>query len=338
MPKPNKNEPKDEFLKRCMSDAEANNSFPNQSQRYAFCNSQWDNRNKDSQCDNKKEVMKDTYSYKDCAIAPAVKDVDGMKGIVTGYFAHFGNVDMEGDIITQGAFAKTIKQNGPASNKPRIKHLFNHDPSQPLGVLNNLQEDTIGLYYESKVGGHALGQDFIKMVMSGLITEHSIGFQTKQSRQIQDYADYQKNPSHGFRELTELQLWEGSSLSAWGANDMTPLTGLKALKDKSESIVKFCKDTNATDQTIELLLLYNNQLVQLINDWQTKQPAPDRLEIEEPQTAIVTDEIEETKSPVIPEVVTCPHCKTYNYNSESGYIRCRSCAKTFVPGGIAINI
>src|SRR6188768_2913250 len=198
--------------------------------------------------------MKDIYSYKDCHIAPVIKDMDGKKGIVTGYFSHFGNVDADGDIIVQGAFSKTINENGPKSSKFRIKHLFNHDPSKPLGVIQELKEDTIGLYYESKVGTHGLGQDFIKMVDSGLISEHSIGFQTMQSKEIQSYEDYRKNPEKG-------------------QNEMTQLTGMKDLKDKSEQIAKFCKDSSATDETIEMLLLYNSQLVQRINDLQTKQPA-----------------------------------------------------------------
>lgn len=42
MPNPKPNEQKDEFIKRCMSDSEANNSFPDNEQRYAFCKSQWD--------------------------------------------------------------------------------------------------------------------------------------------------------------------------------------------------------------------------------------------------------------------------------------------------------
>ena len=42
MPNPKPNEQKDEFIKRCMGDSEANNSFPDANQRYAFCQSQWD--------------------------------------------------------------------------------------------------------------------------------------------------------------------------------------------------------------------------------------------------------------------------------------------------------
>lgn len=278
--------------------------------------------------------MKEIYSYKDFGVAPIIKDLDGRKGIVTGYFSHFGNVDADGDVITQGAFAKSIKESGPTSKKPRIKHLFNHDPSQPIGVLQELKEDTIGLYYESKIGSHNLGQDFIKMVDSGLIAEHSIGFQTLQAKEIQSYDEYQKNKEKGWRELTQLKLWEGSSLSAWGANEMTPLTGMKALKDKSDQIAKFCKDSSATDETIELLLLYNSQLVQTINDLQTKQPASDRVEgdiIPEQHhlPAIVPDEVK------VSDTASCPGCHRHTKNTQStkGYVRCHRCNKVFTTHG-----
>lgn len=215
--------------------------------------------------------MKNIYQYKDFQLPEiSFKDIDGKKGIVTGYFANFDNVDSDGDIIRRGAFTKTVKENGPGSKRPRIKHLLNHDPSQPLGVLVELKEDDRGLYYESQLGSHSLGQDFIKMAESGLISEHSIGFKTIKRNQLQDYEGHQRNPSKGWFELTEVKLWEGSSLTAWGANEMTPLTGMKSDVDllikKSEAMEKFCRNSTATDETIELLLIHNKQLTQLITE------------------------------------------------------------------------
>ena len=201
------------------------------------------------------------------------------KGIVTGYFSRFGNVDSDGDIIKAGAFTKTVKEQGPNSAQPRIKHLMNHNPSMPLGKLLSLKEDSTGLVYESQVGSHALGQDFIKMVESGLITEHSIGYKTIKRNQLQDYSGYQRNPSKGMFEITEAKLFEGSSLTSWGANPMTPLTGLKNavnidnIISQQIAIEKFCKDSTATDETIEMLLLHSKQLSQYILDIKVNQPA-----------------------------------------------------------------
>jgi hydroxymethylpyrimidine pyrophosphatase-like HAD family hydrolase len=42
MPNPRQNEQKEEYLQRCMADSESQNSFPDESQRYAVCESKWE--------------------------------------------------------------------------------------------------------------------------------------------------------------------------------------------------------------------------------------------------------------------------------------------------------
>jgi hypothetical protein len=56
---------------------------------------------------------------------------------------------------------------------------------------------------------------------------------------LQDYSGYQRNPSKGMFEITEAKLFEGSSLTAWGANPLTPLTGLKNAVNIDNIIVIF---------------------------------------------------------------------------------------------------
>jgi HK97 family phage prohead protease len=203
------------------------------------------------------------YQYKAGLSGASFKDADVSKGIVTGYFASFGNKDSDGDIIVKGAFVKTIRENGPESSKPRIKHLLNHDVTKPLGKLLLLQEDAKGLYYESQVGTHALGRDFLKMVESGLITEHSIGFKTIKEDRKSD-ANY----------MSELLLFEGSGLSGWGANSETPITGMKSMEKaqaascRIELITKALRDGTYTDETFDLLEIELKQLQQLYIDLQ----------------------------------------------------------------------
>lgn len=227
--------------------------------------------------------MKNTYSYKDVTVENlTIKDIDGFKGIVTGYFSHFGSVDSDHDIIVKGAFEKTISENGPASRKPRIKHLLNHDPSQPLGVLTELKEDNYGLYYESKIGSHSLGQDFIKMVESGLIQEHSIGFQIMNYVQLKPWDEVK--PGEAARSITGVKLYEGSSLSAWGANMNTPLTGMKSEQRAAKAagridlLCKALRNGTFTDETFDLLEIELKQLQQLfINLTTTTEPEPTTL-------------------------------------------------------------
>ena len=216
--------------------------------------------------------MKSIYLTKDDNLLANIVDADMKQGIVTGYFSKFNNVDADGDIIRPGAFTKTIQEQGPDSKLPRIKHLLNHDPSLPLGKITKLYEDSYGLAYESQVGSHELGEDFIKMIESGLITEHSIGFKIIKRNAVQSYENYLRNPELGQFEITEIKLYEGSSLTAWGANPLTPITSLKSEKDldrvvkQQEMIEKFCRNSSATDETIQMLLLHSKQLAQMILD------------------------------------------------------------------------
>lgn len=198
------------------------------------------------------------------------KDIDGKKGIVTGYFADFNSIDSDGDIIKPGAFTKSISEWGPNSSKKRIKHLLNHDTSKPLGVIQVLKEDAKGLYYESQLGTHSLGVDFIKMVDSGLVTEHSIGFQTIKYNQLKPWNEWK--PGEAARELTDLKLYEGSSLTAWGANMNTPLTGLKheqkikKVNDRIDLLIKAIRNGTFTDETFDLLEIELKQMQQFISD------------------------------------------------------------------------
>ena len=211
--------------------------------------------------------MKQAYNYK--SLQFLIKDMDKETGIVKGYFPAFNIPDSDRDVIRPGAFQKSINENGPNSTKPRIKHLLNHDVSKPLGKLTDLKEDAYGLAYESKVGSHSLGVDFLKMVDDGLITEHSIGFQTTKQNQI---GDWKNNDNSPVWEITEAKLWEGSSLTGWGANQYTPLVKstdgkeLDILSSHIDRIEKFCRKTDATDDTIEMLLIQVKQMQQLIID------------------------------------------------------------------------
>jgi HK97 family phage prohead protease len=205
------------------------------------------------QIDNRKSMI---YNYKSLSLE--VKDVDTKQGIVTGYFSAFGNVDSDGDIMMPGAFKRSIQDWGP-EGKGRIKHLLNHDPSKPLGKIQVLKEDEYGLYYESKVGTHTLGKDYIKMIESGLIAEHSIGFKTLREQKSGDA-----------NQIHEVMLFEGSSLTAWGANEATPLLGMKnmnnieQIQDQIKSFEKFIRNSDVTDETIDLCILKVKQLAELV--------------------------------------------------------------------------
>lgn len=147
------------------------------------------------------------------------KDIDASQGIVTGYFAHFGSIDSDGDRILPGAFTKTIQENGPNGTQ-LIKHLLDHDKTKAVGKIMVLKEDNIGLYYESKAGRHTNGRDFLLMAEDGILNQHSFGYRV-----------IKQNKKSDANDLTELAMMEGSSIQFLGANRNTPITGVKSFDD-----------------------------------------------------------------------------------------------------------
>ncbi len=209
---------------------------------------------------------------KACLFPASIKDADIQKGIITGYFASFGTLDTDNDIIMPGAFDKSIQEMGPNSSKPRIKHYLNHDTEQPVGKLTLLRPQEDRLYYESKAGINNTAIDTVKMIYSELITEHSIGYSIVKKTVLNPDEDWQNQKT----QLTELKLWEGSCLTAWGANMDTPLTGMK-LKQKAATymplLIKAIRNGTFTDETFVILekeLLFLQAAIQ--SDYGTTEP------------------------------------------------------------------
>ena len=181
-------------------------------------------------------------------------DSDMKQGIVSGYFAVFGNKDLDGDVIEPGAFSKTIMERGP-QGKQLIKYLLDHDKNKVVAKMNNLYEDQRGLRYEAKIGTHAAGQDFQKMIESELINQHSFGFRT-----IKEEFDQEAK----MNRIREVMMYEGSAVQFLGANPETTFIDLKSEADAFEYLTrleKFVKTSDATDETLEKL---ENQLKSLM--------------------------------------------------------------------------
>lgn len=63
-------------------------------------------------------------------------------GTVEGYASLFGEIDQARDMVMRGAFAGTLA----TRSIRRIPMLFQHDPSEPVGVWLELREDHRGLF------------------------------------------------------------------------------------------------------------------------------------------------------------------------------------------------
>lgn len=73
----------------------------------------------------------------------------GDDGTIEGYGSIFGNIDSYGEIVEPGAFTGSLVD---ARRKGRkIKMLWQHDPSQPIGVWDDMAEDAKGLYVKGRL-------------------------------------------------------------------------------------------------------------------------------------------------------------------------------------------
>lgn len=173
------------------------------------------------------------------------QDTDLKQGIVSGYFAMFGNKDLDGDIIERGAFSKTIQERGP-NGKGLIKFLLDHDRYKAVAKITSLEEDSKGLRYSAKIGTHSLGLDFMKMIESELINQHSFGFVIPKDKQ---FWDEQRKANI----IKEVIMHEGSAIQFLGANPETTFIDLKSDSDAMiylEKLEKFIRTTDCTDETI----------------------------------------------------------------------------------------
>jgi HK97 family phage prohead protease len=226
--------------------------------------------------------------YKDL-IDDAVKDVDVSTGVVTGYFSIFGNKDSDNDIVLPGAYKKSLKENGPGSERPRILHLFQHDPMKVLAKPYVLKEDKKGLYFESKISDTSLGKDVLQLYRDKVLTEHSIGYNVIK-REIDEKEETQK--------LIEVKLWEGSTVS-WGANMEALVSTVKSEKFDNTVWQRILKKFDAlntaikgnyTDDMARQLEIQFDQLKDLIFSLVTKmEPVPSTPPVAEPK--VTADEL-----------------------------------------------
>lgn len=204
-----------------------------------------------------------------------ITEVDAKSRTVEGYFSIFGNVDSDGDMIMPGAFTKTIKESGH-----RVKHLYQHDVRYPV-AKPIITEDTRGLKFRSTISDTSIGRDLIKLYQDGVIDEHSIGFNTIKQQKKSNY-----------KELTELRLWEGSSVT-WGANSLSiggPAKSMtkEAAIDRMDAIYKAIRNGRyENDELFEQLDIYHQQLKQFILDLSAHTPAVE--ETQEPDKAKEAD-------------------------------------------------
>jgi HK97 family phage prohead protease len=117
-------------------------------------------------------------------------------GSIEGYASLFGEVDQARDMVMPGAFRETLKQRGLR----KIPMLFQHDPSEPVGVWLELKEDFRGLIARGRLIPDVLrARELLSLLKAGAIDGLSIGYRTVRG---------QIDPRTRVRRLYQVDLWE----------------------------------------------------------------------------------------------------------------------------------
>ena len=169
-----------------------------------------------------------------------VKAVDD-NGTFTGYGSVFGNVDLGGDLVAQGAFKRTINNRGD-----KVKLLWQHDMSQPIGVWKSLEEDTHGLLVTGQLNLDVQqGREAYALLKQGALDGLSIGFQT---------VDDSYDETSGVCTIKEVKLWE-ISLVTFPMNEAAEVTAVKSAfeeldQKQREETLKFINNLKTSPHTV----------------------------------------------------------------------------------------
>jgi len=118
------------------------------------------------------------------------------EGTVEGYASLFGEINQARDVVIPSAFADTLA----TRDVRRIPMLFQHDPSEPVGIWLELREDHQGLFARGRlIPEVARGRELISLLRAGAIDGLSIGFRTSKAR---------IDPKTRIRRLLAVDLWE----------------------------------------------------------------------------------------------------------------------------------
>lgn len=133
------------------------------------------------------------------------------EGEFEGYASTFGNVDLAGEVIEEGAFKKTLQEHS------KFPLLWYHDPKEVIGEVHAV-EDKRGLFVKGKIiTSLEKGREIYELLKRGILSGLSIGYSV-----IKD--EWQ----NGVRKIKELKLWE-VSLVVFPANPQARVSAVKAV-------------------------------------------------------------------------------------------------------------
>ncbi len=148
-------------------------------------------------------------------------------GVFTGYGNVFSVVDMVGDVVLPGAFAKSLESWKSKGQMPAMCSQHNYD-GNPIGVWLDMSEDSHGLFVRGRISETANGKDTLTLIKDGALNGLSIGFNLQKGGY--EYGDHNGQRA---RLIKEVDLWEVSVVT-FPANQDSRITSVKSFKSKRE--------------------------------------------------------------------------------------------------------
>ena len=119
-------------------------------------------------------------------------------GAIEGYASVFEVVDNGMDVVQRGAFAKSL-------GGRKVKMLWQHDMSKPIGVWDEIREDERGLYVKGRILKDVQqGREAMALYKADAMDSVSIGYRTIEAVE---------EAGGRVRRLTEIDLFEISAVT-----------------------------------------------------------------------------------------------------------------------------
>ena len=152
------------------------------------------------------------------SIAFEIKREPDENGIFEGYASVFDVVDQGMDVVSRGAFTKSI-----TARKPKM--LWQHDPSQVIGVWDEVREDERGLFVKGRLLKDVVkGREAMALMRHGAIDSMSIGYKTIAATE---------EGSGAVRRLLEVDLFEVSVVT-FPMLEAAKITDIKSIKTERD--------------------------------------------------------------------------------------------------------
>jgi HK97 family phage prohead protease len=181
-----------------------------------------------------------------------VKALDNETGAFTGYASTYGApADLTGDIVSPGAFAQSIAQQGAG-----YPLLWSHKQDEPLGIAR-VSDSASGLVVSGALlmsdSGAQRAYGFLK---AGVIKGMSIGYTLPRDGGKVTYSD------DGTRTLKEVHLHE-VSLVAVPANPRAQVVSVKSIA-QIEDVLRGVKPSDVNDEVLAQLRGVSAELKRLL--------------------------------------------------------------------------